>query len=226
MAETRRDRVTLAALLAVLQDRVRMFIIHRMGPHECEAVAEGTALELRSTQCAEVCGDNTVERLALDLGERPKPWADGPLPVLIITIGGKEGQVSLFDPVSWYGKTSPGPLAQTKGKISERSSRRPSGLRNQTPPTFHYLKKDAGLWLTHGSGTDGPSPTEFSTRSFGESPSAAAELRLSQILEDTPPPKYSLSAKACKGILTRAERRGKPLPEELEAALKNQASSV
>ena len=131
----------------------------------------------------------------------------------------EDGQVSLFDPVSWCGKTSPGPLAQTKGKISERSSRRPSGSRNRTPPTFHYLKKDAGLWLTHGSGTDGPSPTEFLTHSFGESPSVAAESRLSQILEDTPPPKYSLSAKACKGILTRAERRGKPLPKELDEAL-------
>ena len=91
MAETRRDRVTLAALLAVLQDRVRMFIIHRMGPHECGAVAEGTALELRSTQCAEVCGDNTVERLALDLDEWPEIWpSDDPAPVLVITIGGKE----------------------------------------------------------------------------------------------------------------------------------------
>ena len=92
MAETRRDRVTLAALLAVLQERDRVFIVHRMGPHECEGVAGGTAQELRSTQCAEVCGDNTIERLALDLGERPEPWADDPLPVLIITIGGKEGQ--------------------------------------------------------------------------------------------------------------------------------------
>ena len=36
MAETRRDRVTLAALLAVLQGEARVFIVHRMGPHECE----------------------------------------------------------------------------------------------------------------------------------------------------------------------------------------------
>lgn len=135
----------------------------------------------------------------------------------------EDGQASLFGPVSCYGKTSPGPLAQTEGKISERSLRKQSGSRNRTPPTFHYLKKDAGLWLTHGSGTDGPLPTEFSTRSFGESPSVAVESRLSQILEDTPPPKYSLSAKACRGILARAERRGKPLPEELEAALIRQS---
>ena len=92
MAETRQDRVTLAALLAVLQDRVRMFIIHRMGPHECEGVAGGTARELRSTRCVEVCGDNVVERLALDLDQWPEIWPDEAAPVLVVTIGGKEGE--------------------------------------------------------------------------------------------------------------------------------------
>jgi hypothetical protein len=59
--------------------------------------------------------------------------------------------------------------------------------------------------------------------SFGESPSVAVESRLSAILEDNPHQKYSLSAKACLGILKRAERRGKKLPEELERALRAQA---
>ena len=85
MAETRRDRVTLAALLAVLQERDRVFIVHRMGPHECEDVVGGTVRELRSTRCMEVCGDNVVERLVLDLAE----WPDGAAPVLVITIGEK-----------------------------------------------------------------------------------------------------------------------------------------
>jgi hypothetical protein len=58
--------------------------------------------------------------------------------------------------------------------------------------------------------------------SFGESPSAVVESHLSQILEDNPHPKYSLSAKACQGILNRASRRGKKLPEPLENALRNQ----
>ena len=60
---------------------------------------------------------------------------------------------------------------------------------------------------------------EYMTRSFGESPSEENASRLSQILEDSPLPKYSLSAKACIGILNRAERRGKELPKELKAAL-------
>jgi hypothetical protein len=60
---------------------------------------------------------------------------------------------------------------------------------------------------------------EYSTHSFGESPSVAVESRLSQILEDNPHPKYYLSAKSCLGILRRAERRGKELPEMLKQAL-------
>ena len=93
MAETRRDCVTLATLLAVLQEQDRVFIVHRMGPHKCEGVAGGTAQELRSTRCVEVCGDNVVERLALDLDEWPEVWpSDDPAPVLVITIGGKEAE--------------------------------------------------------------------------------------------------------------------------------------
>lgn len=93
MAETRRDRVTLDALLAVLQERDRAFIVRRMGPHECEGVAGGTIQELRSTRCVEVCGDNVVERLTLDLDEWPEIWpSDDQAPVLVITIGGKEAK--------------------------------------------------------------------------------------------------------------------------------------
>lgn len=42
---------------------------------------------------------------------------------------------------------------------------------------------------------------------------------LSQILEVNVPEKYYLSARACQGILTRASRRGKALPELLKNAL-------
>ena len=45
---------------------------------------------------------------------------------------------------------------------------------------------------------------------------------LSEILDESPDPKYSLSAKACRGILTRANRRGKELPEILRNALEEQ----
>jgi hypothetical protein len=42
---------------------------------------------------------------------------------------------------------------------------------------------------------------------------------LSQILETNTPDKYCLSAKACAGILRRAEKRGKELPQMLKEAL-------
>ena len=42
---------------------------------------------------------------------------------------------------------------------------------------------------------------------------------MSAILEENAPEKYSLSARACLGILTRAERRGKALPPILWDAL-------
>jgi hypothetical protein len=43
---------------------------------------------------------------------------------------------------------------------------------------------------------------------------------LSEVLETGPlPEKYSLSPRACSGILRRAERRGKELPPMLKAAL-------
>ena len=69
---------------------------------------------------------------------------------------------------------------------------------------------------------DGALLGEYTTRSFGESPSEENVSRLSQIMEASAHPKYSLSAKACEGILRRAERRGKVLPLMLKEALEQQ----
>ena len=52
-----------------------------------------------------------------------------------------------------------------------------------------------------------------------EFPSDARESTLSQILDLNAPEKYSLSVKACLGILRRAEKRGKELPSMLRDAL-------
>lgn len=61
------------------------------------------------------------------------------------------------------------------------------------------------------------------TLNLSERPRTANPSRLSEILETSPDSKYALSAKACQGILNRAERRGKELPPELKAALEVQA---
>jgi hypothetical protein len=50
---------------------------------------------------------------------------------------------------------------------------------------------------------------------------------LSEVLETgTLPQKYCLSAKACNGILKRAERRGKKLPQMLRDALEQVAGGT
>ena len=57
------------------------------------------------------------------------------------------------------------------------------------------------------------------TPNTGESPKDAVESSLSAILQESAPEKYFLSARACEGILRRAEKRGKKLPLMLWEAL-------
>lgn len=73
---------------------------------------------------------------------------------------------------------------------------------------------------------DGAWCGELTTRNTGECPNAVVVSRLSQILEETPHPKYNLTPKACQGILRRAERRGKDLPKLLKAVLIRQSQGT
>lgn len=73
-------------------------------------------------------------------------------------------------------------------------------------------------WLTL---TDTPQGT--SSLNVSEEPNVPVDTKLSQILEENPEPKYNLTAKACAGILRRAERRGKKLPEALKTVLELQS---
>ena len=93
----------------------------------------------------------------------------------------------------------------------------PSGLLSKTSLAFYpqteeptSLSSFAG-WSNAGMA----SPGGFSTLSISEWPSAAVVCSLSEVLETDVAPKYFLSAKACSGILRRAEKRGKELPAQL-----------
>jgi hypothetical protein len=98
-------------------------------------------------------------------------------------------------PVGWFGRTCPEFLATTAVRLSPPSS---------------------GSWSNAGMA----SPTESSTLSLRESPKDAVASSLSAILETGDHlSRYFLSARACKGILTRAERRGRRLPLLLREAL-------
>lgn len=76
-----------------------------------------------------------------------------------------------------------------------------------------------GAKLEQSPETDGLWHGDSLTLNIGESPNAERESLLSWILEDNVPQKYYLSARACQGILTRASRRGKALPDILRQAL-------
>jgi hypothetical protein len=77
-------------------------------------------------------------------------------------------------------------------------------------------------WPTQGIAT---SSGVFLTRNSLEYPNDAEESSLSQVLEENPSERYSLSQKAAQGILRRAINRNKILPESLSKALESVALS-
>jgi hypothetical protein len=83
-------------------------------------------------------------------------------------------------------------------------------------PTAETLPSFSAPWRTSGMASRGG----YLTLDTSEFPSAAVECSLSDILEATPNRRYSLSARAAKGILRRAAARGRVLPTELEVALR------
>jgi hypothetical protein len=125
-------------------------------------------------------------------------------------------------PVTSSGKMYPEHSAAIKAETSLQSSKR---SRKLPTPTYMCLNLKARQTDLFGNTqvklweTAGPLHGEQWTLNTGEYPSAVVESTLSQILQANAPEKYYLSARACQGILNRAERRGKKLPEMLEAAL-------
>ena len=140
-----------------------------------------------------------------------------------------DGQESLFGPALPCGKMCPEvsaahPMA-SPARTSGRSSSRSYGSRNHTLMLLD-LRPGAGNML-------GPC-WEYDPVWLGQSgrlntsacPKGAVESSLSQILQASAPSKYYLSRTACRGILRRAKERGKPLPPQLELALKLQAGMI
>ena len=139
-----------------------------------------------------------------------------------------DGQVTWLDLGISCGKTWSEPLAATKEKTSQPCSKKSSKSSSRKPPVLKCLKR-AGLpgeGITMKWEDDGAWCGELTTRNTGECPNAVVVSRLSQILEETPHPKYNLTAKACQGILRRAERRGKDLPKLLKAVLIRQSQGT
>ena len=111
----------------------------------------------------------------------------------------------------------------------------PSGFSGRMSPAYCQVAEDGTLVPSSGdwgnSGMGGL--TGFSMRNMSEwtvlpeqFPKDEGVCSLSDVLETGEvPQRYFLSAKACKGILRRAEKRGKTLPPQLAHALKAVADS-
>lgn len=100
------------------------------------------------------------------------------------------------------------------------------GLLSRTSLAFYPATREEILpssfagWSNSGMASRGGCLT-LNTSEF---PNAAAVCSLSEVLETDAPRKYYLSPKACRGILRRAEKRGKELPPLLSDALKQVAT--
>ena len=126
------------------------------------------------------------------------------------------------DLASWFGRMYREHFQAIKGKISEKSSK--ASHASQTDQLqFLDLRREDGEQLDASWETVSQSPGECLMLNTGESPSVAVESSLSQILQDGQLQKYYLSARACEGILRRAQKRGKDLPPILKKALEKQA---
>lgn len=105
-------------------------------------------------------------------------------------------------PTGWFGRTSPASYPVQEDEI--------------LPPYFEG-------WMNSGMGGH----TECLTLNTSEFHSDADVCSLSDVLEvGDVPRRFYLSATASKGILRRAEKRGKELPRQLRRALEAVAGSA
>ena len=145
-----------------------------------------------------------------------------------------EGQESLFARDSGSGKTSSGRSAageilqrvkNSLGQTFKKSSKRSSKLKNHTFMLLD-LRQGAGNILGPCWEYDPVWLGSLGTLNTSECPKDVVESSLWQILLDTVPSRYWLSRKACRGMLRRADCRGKLLPKLLEIALSMQGGLI
>ena len=97
-------------------------------------------------------------------------------------------------------------------------------LKKSQKPIFQSLQVEGGQpqeWLEGAKLTQ---LGESLTLNIGEYPNVERESTLSEILEDNVPEKYYLSPKACLGILRRAKKKNRKLPENLRIALEQKVA--
>ena len=128
-----------------------------------------------------------------------------------------EQQISIHDLLC--GKTYPEHSAATEDRTSGQCFRRSAASAENKPMLFLNLRRDDGFLPDASWETVGALPGVSTMLSTGECPSEERGSTLSQILQENAPEKYFLSPRACAGILRRAEKRGKILPDMFKEAL-------
>lgn len=121
--------------------------------------------------------------------------------------------------LSLFGKMFPERSVQTAEKTSAPCWKNLPAWKNRTLQFLDLRGGADGAKPEQLPEMDGPWLGDSSTLNIGECPREENVSLLSWILQVDVPEKYYLSAKACRGILTRASRRGKKLQELLETAL-------
>ena len=146
--------------------------------------------------------------------------------------------VAIFSAAVSPAKTSPSPgndedsqvdaLACSLSSPESRTLFNPAGFSSRTFPVSS-LAKAVGTsesclerWPTSGTAWPGGFSTAVTSECrSGEDGCSSLEPALTEILEppQSVPARYSLSARAARGILRRADKRGRTLPAHLWAAL-------
>lgn len=121
--------------------------------------------------------------------------------------------------LSLFGRMYPEPSPVTTERTSEQSWKNLPAWSNQTLLFLDLRGGADGAKPEQSPETDGLWRGDSWTVNISEWPSAESVSLLSSTLEVNAPEKYYLSARACQGILTRASRRGKKLPDLLQTAL-------
>ena len=121
--------------------------------------------------------------------------------------------------LSLFGKMFPERSVQTAEKTSAPCWKNLPAWKNQTLQFLDLRGGADGAKPEQSPEMDGLWLGDSLTLNIGECPREENVSLLSWILQVDVPEKYYLSAKACRGILTRASRRGKKLQELLETAL-------
>jgi hypothetical protein len=137
-------------------------------------------------------------------------------------------QLSIFSSAELPASPSPSQASAKAWQIRVATSPSPGAVGRTSPVSCQQTTEGRWAPSLEGWGSSGMgSPIECWTLNTSDWPSDGSACSLSAILETgAVPQRFYLSARACQGILRRAERRGKKLPIPLQAALEAVAATV